>query len=221
MSVLPARAQQTIRSITVEGIGRASSAPDLVSITLGAETISTNLDDAVAQIRTRIAAITSAMIELGVFPYDMQASGIDVQPQDLLDSRSGGVSGQLVYRVRGTLSVIMRDIGQIEELLNSAVTAGANIIGEFRYGVTAITALEAAARTAAIESARDRATQLAAGLGLTVGVPLTVEEILIERAFPTAENPGAGSATVGLDRTTTNAGQLIVTVQIRVTFRVQ
>lgn len=206
----PAHAQQQpINSITVVGEGQVSATPDLASVSLGVEVLNTDLTQAVIDVESRMNLISEALTGIGVEPVDIQIIGVDVIPQDLIDTRTGALTGQLVYRVRNTQQVVIRDVDQARRIISEAVRAGANVISEFTYGMNEMRTLESTARTNAITSAYERAGELASGLGLSVGEPLEVEEIAITRGIVTESSETVQSG----------AGQLVVTVQIRVTFR--
>ena len=206
----PAQAQQEPEnSITVVGEGQVSATPDLASVNLGVEVLNTDLAQAILDVESRMNLIAEALTGIGVDAADIQIIGVDVTPQDLVDTRTGALTGQLVYRVSNTQQVIIRDVSQARTIISEAVRAGANIIRDFAFGMTDLRALETSARTTAITSAYERAGELAAGLGLIVGEPLNVEEIEITRGIITEP-----SSTL-----LAGAGQLVITVQIQVTFR--
>ncbi len=207
---LPAQAQQDLEnSITVVGEGQVSATPDLASVNLGVEVLNTDLSQAILDVESRMNLITDALTAIGVDPADIQIIGVDVTPQDLIDTRTGALTGQLVYRVSNTQQVVIRDVAEARNIISEGVRAGANIIRDFAFGMNNMEALETSARTTAITSAYERAGELASGLGLIVGEPLNVEELDITRGITTEPT----SALQG------GAGQLVITVQIRVTFR--
>lgn len=210
VGIAPVHAQQQpINSITVVGEGRVSAAPDLASVTLGVEVLNTDLAQAIMDVETRMSSITDAITALGVDPLDVQIVGVNVVPQDLIDTRTGALTGQLVYRVSNVGQIILRDMTQSRQIISEGVQAGANVIRDFTLGAVNMAALETAARTSAITSAYERAGELASGLGLIVGEPLEVEEVAITR----------GVSAPDIQALEGRAGQLIVTVEIRVTFR--
>ncbi len=207
---LPAHAQQDLEnSITVVGEGQVSATPDLASVNLGVEVLNTDLSQAILDVESRMNLIADALTAIGVDPADIQIIGVDVRPQDLIDTRTGALTGQLVYRVSNTQQVVIRDVAEARSIISEGVQAGANIIRDFAFGMNNMEALESSARTTAITSAYERAGELASGLGLIVGEPLNVEELDITRGI-TTEPTSALQA---------GAGQLVITVQIRVTFR--
>lgn len=210
--VAPIAAQQepVVNSITVVGEGQVSARPDLASVSLGAQVLNTDLEQAILDVEERMSQITDALTETGIAPDDIQMVGVDVTPQDLIDTRTGALTGQLVYRVSNTQQVVIRDVSQARAIIAEGVQAGANIIRDFTFGRSDVQDMETDARTAAITNAYERAGELASGLGLVVGEPLEVEEILISRGVST--DPSAVQA---------GAGQIVITVQIRVTFRAQ
>ncbi len=210
IGIAPAQAQQqVVNSITVVGEGQVSATPDVASLSLGVEVLNTDLSQAVLDVENRLSLITEALAGIGIDPSDIQMIGVDVVPQDLIDTRTGSLTGQLVYRVINTNHVVIRNVSMARQVVSEAVRAGANVVGDFSFGMSDIGALETSARTAAITSAYARAGELASGLGLIVGEPLEVEEVDITRGIPTEPD---STIEVG-------AGQWVVTVQIRVMFR--
>jgi uncharacterized protein len=212
----------TIFSISVDGVGTAVAAPDIAYVEMGTEQVSTDLTGAVADITAKSGAMVAAIAGLGVNVTDIQTGGVEIIPQDLLDPVTNGLTGELVYRVRSTLRIVVRDISLVQQVIDTGVNAGANRMGGVTFGLNDVTELEGQARNAAIENAYQRANQLADGLGMTITRPIVVTETLVNGGFPTALEVSAGrGAQLSPAEGSESTGQFIVTVQIRVTFRTQ
>jgi uncharacterized protein len=212
----------TVFSISVDGVGTAVAAPDIAYVEMGTEQVSTDLEGAVAQVTATSDAMVAAIAGLGVNLADLQTGGVEIIPQDLLDPVTNSLTGELVYRVRSTLRIVVRDIALVQQVIDAGVNAGANRMGGVTFGLNDVTELESQARAAAIENAYQRANQLADGLGMTITRPIVVTETLVNGGFPTALEVSAGrGAQLSPTEATESSGQFIVTVQIRVTFRTQ
>lgn len=212
----------TVFSISVDGVGTAVAAPDIAYVEMGTERISTDLAGTVAEITDTSNAMIEAVVALGVNRADLQTGGVEIIPQDLLDPVTNSLTGELVYRVRSTLRIVVRDIALVQQVIDAGVAAGANRMGGVTFGVSDVTELERQARDAAIDNAYLRANQLADGLGMTITRPVVVTETLVNSGFPTALEVSAGrGAQLSEGDVKEAGGQFIVTVQIRVTFRTQ
>jgi hypothetical protein len=212
----------TIFSISVDGVGTAVAAPNIAYIEMGTEEINTDLETAVVNITAKGDAIIAAVAALGVTLADIQTGGVEIIPQDLLDPVTNSLTGELVYRVRSTVRIVVRDIALVQPIINAGVSAGANRMGGVTFGRSDVTDLEQQARNAAIEDAYQRANQLADGLGMTITRPIVVNETSVSSGFATAPELSASrGAQLPSDQADGTGGQFLVTVQIRVTFRTQ
>ena len=80
------------------------------------------------------------------------------------------------YRVRRGITVTLRDLDAFDALLRDAVAAGATYVHGVDFQTTALRRHRDEARLLAVRAAREKAEALAAELGQTVGVPLSVSE---------------------------------------------
>lgn len=210
-------------TITVNGIGTAAGKPDIATVQFGIETVNTTLATAFTQAADTIKAITDALTKQKISPADVQTTQVTVQPQDRVDP-SRGITGNYIYRVRSMIRVTIRDVTQVDQIIRAAVDAGANIVDNFTFGIDNIAGLEQQARVAAIKNARDRATQLADSFGFAVGDAIIVSETVSNNGFPPPTAP-VGSVTRGATTDANNipvsVGQLIVTVQVQVSFNIR
>ncbi|MCC7450437.1 MAG: SIMPL domain-containing protein [Anaerolineae bacterium] len=209
-------------TITVSGVGTAAGKPDIATVQFGIETINTTLATAFMQAADGIKTITDALTKQNISPADIQTTQITVQPQDRVDP-SRGITGNYIFRVRSMIRVTIRDVTQVESIIRAAVDAGANIVDNFTFGIDNLAAVEQQARAAAIKNARDRATQLADALGFAVGDAVIVTETVSNSNFP--PTAPIGSVTRGAVADPSNipvsVGQMIVTVQVQVSFNIR
>jgi len=110
--------------------------------------------------------------------------------------------------------VTVRDLAGVGDILQEALSAGANRVADVAFAVEDTTALRREAREAAIADARAKADQLAAGLGAVVGAVHSVSEYGgAEPVYGVREVYGLGGGGVPV-----SAGELAVAVEIQVSF---
>jgi uncharacterized protein YggE len=160
-------------SITVPGDGKVQVAPDVVTVNLGVQTRNANVQQAVAENNRTAAAIMDAARQVGVADSDMQTAYFTVYPQSEYD-QFGVLTDQVTYFVDNNLSVRLRDVSRLSELLQNAVDAGATNIYGVTFAVADTSAAEVEARAEAMRDALARAALIAADAGLTLGEPISI-----------------------------------------------
>ncbi|HHY50868.1 MAG TPA: SIMPL domain-containing protein [Alphaproteobacteria bacterium] len=158
-------------TITIQGHGEVTGAPDTAFITSGVTTQG-------ATAREALDANTQAMTELidtlkaaGIEARDIQTSGFSVSPNYVYsDERDANgytlpprISG---YQVYNTVTVRVRQIATLGAVLDRAVTVGANTINGISFSVADPSRLYDEARRAAFRDARGKARLYADEAGL-------------------------------------------------------
>ena len=161
------------RSIRVPGEGSVQVAPDVVTVNLGVQTRNANVQQAVAENNRTAAAIMQAARAVGVADSDMQTAYFSVYPQQEYD-QFGALTDQVTYFVDNNLTVRLRDVSRLSDLLQGAVDAGATNIYGVTFSISDTSAAEDEARAEAMADAQSRAEQIAADAGLTLGEPITI-----------------------------------------------
>lgn len=172
---MPALAQQTAApptpTISVTGTGEARARPDQALATFTVlrtgETARTALDDANEAMR----AVSDGMRELGAEDRDLQTSGFSINPQYHYDNSEGNQQPPTIvgYEVRNTLTVRVRDLARLGEILDQAVTLGVNQGGEIRFDLAEPKAVEDEALKDAVADAMATARLIAEAAGVTLG----------------------------------------------------
>jgi uncharacterized protein YggE len=81
------------------------------------------------------------------------------------------------YTVSNSVSIVVRDMDKVSEVIDRSIQAGANVVGGINFGVKDIATQIDRARTAAIENARHKATVYATAAGLDLGRALSVSDV--------------------------------------------
>lgn len=210
-----------VNSISVTGSGESYGAPDVAYVSLGTDTKDSNVGTAVDQANTNLAAIVEAIKAAGVAPEDIQTANFNVYPEDIYNPQTGTSTGERVYHVSQTINITVRDIAQAGAVIDAGLTAGANTVNGLSFGIADTTALEQEARLKAVEDAKQRANELAAAFGVTVGDPIIISEVNIGGGYPiTFARNDMAAGIGGAAPTQIQAGQLSVSVTVSVTFAI-
>ncbi len=163
-------------TINVSGSGMASRTPDIADIQLGVETVNDDAAQAISESTTKMKAVLDAVKALGVEDKDIQTVNYNMWVEQIYNQETGIPTGQVRYHVTNQVNVRLRDLTQAGKLLENALAAGANNVGSITFGVSDPTELQKQARVLAVQNARAKADELAAGLGIRVGQVRTVSE---------------------------------------------
>lgn len=156
------------RTVIVSGSGEVAAEPDLAHVTLGVEAREPTLDEA----RTRVAATVERVLgltrELRIDPKFVSATRVQIQPEYSWNDqdRKRVLLGYLVSR---QVHVELRDLEQLGALLERAVDAGVNQMGDPALDSSRRKELEREAMSRAVEDARLNAEALAGAAGVRLG----------------------------------------------------
>ncbi len=213
-AALQASSEPTPRTISVSGMGMASAPPDVAEIQLGVETVNTDAGRAIDENTQRMSAVMGVFKEMNIEDKDIQTVRFSMWVEEERD-REGQLTGVRRYHVVNQVRVRLRDISLTGELLQRALSAGANTVGGISFTVADPTELERQARDKAIADARAKAEQLATGLGARLGPVRQVSEYggVVKLVEAQAERALAAGAPVPV-----SGGEFSVSVQIQVVF---
>ncbi|RPJ52139.1 MAG: DUF541 domain-containing protein [Chloroflexi bacterium] len=216
-----APAQQGIppqaRTISVNGVGQVTLAPDVAYVSIGVHSQSDNVSEALSQNNQKAQAVAGALRELGIDPKDVQTSGFNVVPQQEFGPQ--GEQLGIVYSVDNTVYVTVRDLQILGQLLDVVVRSGANSINGIAFDVLDKSKGLAEARQLAVESAQSQAAEMAQYAGVTLGELQTMNVYTSSPPTPIFEGKGG----VGMDaaQVPISAGQVILRVEVGAVYAIQ
>ncbi len=184
----------TLRTIQVSGQGEVRAEPDRAIVRLGVQTEADTAQSAMQTNSESMTAVISATLDAGIDQADIQTEGFRLQPvyQSSDNSQSPELTG---YRVSNIVRVTVRDLTQLGDLLDSAVSAGSNTIEGIQFEISNQAEMEAAAREAAMNDAQQKAEQLTNLAGAELGPVHTIIETGVSSPRPVAlaaqESPAA------------------------------
>ncbi|HUE88716.1 MAG TPA: SIMPL domain-containing protein [Vicinamibacterales bacterium] len=159
--------------VVVSGEGLIKVAPDLAWVTFAVERRSKDPKDAQMQNAKVMTAVQTRLIAAAVPKDAIRTLSYDLHLQ------SDWVDGKQVprgYVARNTIEVRLDDITRVGEIIDLAITSGANSVHGVRFDVKERDALEREALKRATADARARAEAAASGIGGAIGRVLRIEE---------------------------------------------
>lgn len=203
-------------SLIVSGRGSVQGAADQAMIALGVTTHSAAVRNAQETNAATSQRICDALAELGIAPRDMQTQNYNFNPEySYEDAQRGTITG---YTVNNTILVRIQDITKIGQIIDAALTNGANNVNSLEFSIREPRSLRREALTAAVKDAREKAEIIAHAMGKSIVGVVSVSENTafippypMERLMANADASGGGTPIEG--------GTLTLTADIRVEFR--
>ncbi|MEE8384448.1 MAG: SIMPL domain-containing protein [Dehalococcoidia bacterium] len=207
-----------VSGISVSGQGVAVAAPDIASLSLGVSTLADTArqarDDAAASMTDLIASLT----DNGIAEEDYHTSRFSIDPE--VDYRPDGEQVLRGYRVTSVLSVTVRDLDRVGEVIDDAVDAVGDPIQVqgVTFSIESPAALQSGARAQAMADAKTKAEDLAKLAGVDLGRPITISESSAGGQPPVFF---AGAEAAMDIETPISPGQLEINVTVQVTYAIQ
>ncbi len=161
-------------TVSVSGTGRTTVTPDRFTFTVGVQTVSQTVEQAVNENNTRVAAVIAALKKQGAADKDIRTSNFSIWPQQ--DYSQGHLPRILGYQVANNITVTRDKIGEAGRLLQAAVNAGVNTSSGLQFEVSEPAKGRDQGLRAAFDDARAKATLLAQAAGRTLGKALSISE---------------------------------------------
>jgi len=165
-SVLSAQPMMTRQppQISVTAQGSIDVTPDRARITLGVETEAKTAQEAAQANAAAQTRVVEALRRLGIPAASIRTSGYNVAPkqQYLPETRTWRVDG---YQVSNLVVVTVEPVAKAGEIIDAALSAGANRVAGLSFEVKDPTAAREQAIEAAVTRARREATLAAKAAG--------------------------------------------------------
>lgn len=203
-------------TISVVGSGKITVVPDQATIRLGVV-----LERKTAKAARRDAAeamtnVVAAIRKLGIEEKDIATSAVSLNP--VWDYNNSGAAARIRgYQLNNIVTVTVRDLDVLGDVLDDGVVAGATSVEGITFDVADRTAAEAKAREAAVADAKAKAETLASSVGVRITGVASMSEsvstpIWYDRTFaaPAAAEDAASTPVL--------AGTTDVTISVSVAF---
>ncbi len=202
--------------VRTTGTAELKVTPDQALIQLGVEHQSATAKNAKTAVTDASRKILAALKGLGIDDKDIQTEYLDLQP--MIDNRKG--SRITNFTAEQSLSVKVRDLSRLDDVMDAVMSAGANNIGGIEYQSSELRKYKDQARDEAAKAAREKADALAKALGNQIGKTYSIEEVQQTEGFNFLGGLAA-NATMDEERSrapSTAPGELTVKASVTVAF---
>ncbi len=160
------RGSQFENTISISGEGKVLAAPDIGQVDLSVVSDASTVAPAQKDNTDKMNKIIQAMKSLGVEDKDLQTTNYSIYPRYQYSHGKNEIIG---YEVTQTLEVKIRNLDKVGDVLGQAASLGVNQVGSLNFTFDDPNALQSQARQKAIADAKQKAKDLAAGLGVSLG----------------------------------------------------
>jgi len=164
------------RTIAVSGVGEVTAVPDMATLSVGVTHEDDDAAEAMQQASEGAADVIVRLSEAGVADRDVQTSAVSLRPVWSNNRNSDDAPEVTGFRASVSVTVRVRALGSLGDVLDAVVSEGANQVGGIQFGFQDPAPLMNAARMAAVEDGRAKAELYAQAAGVVLGPLLRLEE---------------------------------------------
>jgi hypothetical protein len=201
----------TSRYVTVNAQGSVKVVPDAVRINATSTNVAATSKEALAATAKTSAAVRAAILAAKIDKKDIATQSITISPEYKYENNTSTIIG---YRASQSFTIVVRAADTAGSIVDDIVAAGGDSLQ--LSGATPFvldnSKATAAARTAAVKSARAKAASYASLLGVKLGKVT----YLIENSSPVSYVPVMGVAKAESDATVIDLGEQEVSVSVTV-----
>lgn len=160
------------RSLNVNATGSVQVQPDIAVINIGVSSRNEDVTQALDENTASANAIRQTLVELGVAEEDIQTSNFNVYPQQQQNmpvTPDEPAQSQTVFVVQNTVTITVRQLDSLGEILAAVVGEGANTINGINFSLEDPSGAIAEARQKAIADAEEQAQAIADAAGVKLG----------------------------------------------------
>ena len=163
-------------AISVTGEANVSVPPDQAEVDGGVTSDAKTAREASDANNAAMGKVLLALKGAGIEEKDYQTSRLSLQPQFATSSKVSERPGIVSFRASNRVTVRIRDVAKVANIIDVLVGAGANEIGGINFTVTQASKHLDEAREKAIADARRKAEIYAKAAGVTLGEPISISE---------------------------------------------
>jgi uncharacterized protein YggE len=170
-----ATAAEPQRTLSVVGQGSATAPPDMATFETAVVTQAATAAEALAANNEASRAVLEILKQAQIADKDVQTSRFDISPvyRTNREGQDPKISG---YQVTNQVTVVVRSLASLGQVLDAVVKSGSNQVQGIRFDIDNKTGVLNQARNRAVQDARARADLLAQAAGVHVGKVLTIQE---------------------------------------------
>jgi len=201
-------------TLTTRGVGKASAAPDTLTVMIGVSTQNSSAKAALEANNAKAAALIALLRGKGVEAKDLQTSQLTIYP--ISNDKSGTITG---YRVDNVVRASLHDIATAGALVDAAAGAVGDAVRvqQIEFSIGDDSAVRAEARARAVNQAKAQAAQMARAAGVTLGRIRSLTE-LADGGYPISYDMRAAAPASGGSSVPLQAGQQDVTISVDIVY---
>ena len=213
-------APENLRTLNVNGLGQVYLTPDIAYIYIGVHTEGATASEAVDANKSQTTAVIDALKQAGVAEKDIRTINFSIYPSQQYGP-DGSVTGSIIM-VDNTVYLTVRDLDGLGDLLDSAISAGANNINSIQFDVADKAEAVKQARAKAVEDAKLQAQELADAAGVSLGNIQTIN-FYDNSPYPTSDfgKGGGGGDAYASAAVPIQPGQLTISVTVSLTYSIK
>ncbi len=167
--------EKSERTVSVSAQGHVSAAPDRATISTGVLIEADTAREAMSRNSVAMGKLLDGLKALGIAAKDIRTTAVTVNPRysNARDGKSPTVNG---YTALNQVQIGVRDLAKLGDILDGALSLGANQMGGIAFEVSAAETLKDEARKDAMVNARRRAELYAAAAGVKLGEVIAIAE---------------------------------------------
>jgi uncharacterized protein YggE len=190
------KAPQNERSISINGYGKVTGRNDIAVTTIGFSNTDKEVGVAQTENKKVMDKVMIDLQQLGIEDKDLQSNYMIYPEYNYTQDKGTQLKG---YKVTNNITVKIRDLSKVNEVLNLAGKYGANEVSGLNFTIDDPENLKKEAREKALSDAKEKAQILANNLGLKLGSVMYYSEYeatndsYYAKSFMGAEGGGIGS----------------------------
>jgi uncharacterized protein len=206
--------QRLPRTVSVSATGTAVAEPDQAAISTGVIAEGDTARAALSANTVLMSKLIDGLKAAGIAAKDIKTTSFNVSPryQNYKDGRPATING---YQVHNQVRILVRAIDTLGQVLDTAVTLGANQLGGIEFLVSGAETLKDEARKVAMANALRRAKLFAATAGAEVGEVVAIAE---EMAAPIGRSGVVTRGLMSAEAVPIERGTQTLEVRVNVTW---
>jgi uncharacterized protein len=178
VAVFPVQAEEAnmLRTLSISGHGEVRVVPDLAVVSVGVTTQGQSARDALDANTKAMKTLLETLKKAGIDDRDMATSNFSVGPRLDYGNNNGQPPKVVGYDVNNMLTLTIRKVDDLGELLDVAVSTGSNTINGISFSVSKPDGHLTQARQDAVADARRKAETYAAAGGFKLANIMSISE---------------------------------------------
>lgn len=165
----------TKRTLNVSGQGTIKVSPDIAYITLGVVTENTVAKAAQQENAATMDKLVSAVKASGIKSEDIKTVNYSIYPKYDYN-KDTGASKIIGYSVTNSIQVTVRDMKKVGSVIDLSADTGANISNNISFALSDYDKYYNEALKKAVATAKKKADTIAAAVGISIKLPVTITE---------------------------------------------